>query len=244
MQDKYNNRSDVERKSEQGIIELFNQCPLPDHEKLNNLGLFLGRINLQHILLFEKLYQQILDKHGIIIEFGTRWGQNIALLSALRGMYEPFVASRKIVAFDTFEGFPSLGGRDSSKAETGDFSTTKGYEQYLEAIMACHEQKSPISHIKKYEIIKGDACQGIEKYLKDNPETIIALVYFDMKIYEPTKKCLEAVKEYMTKGGVIAFDQLNLHDHPGETIAFREVFGNKCQLRRWPLSSSMSYIVI
>lgn len=244
MDKKYNTASNQEAQARATLLELFKKCPIPDQDTLNNLALYLTRINVQNILLLDGLYRQILDKHGIIIEFGTRWGRNLALFSALRGMYEPFVRSRKIVGFDTFEGFISVGQKDSKKNKKGDFSVTKGYDAYLDEIMFCHEILSPISHIKKYELIKGDATIKIHEYLKNNPETIIALAYFDMNIYGPTKKCLEAIKDHMTKGGIIVFDQLNYHDHPGETIAFKEVFGNKYQVRRWPLSQSVSYIVL
>ena len=106
-------------------------------------------------------------------------------------------------------------------------------------------QESPISHIKKYQLIKGDATIEIGKFLKDNPETIIALAYFDLDIYEPTKICLEAIKEYLTKGSVIGFDELNLHDFPGETVALKEVFGlDRYRITRSPYSSNQSYIVI
>jgi hypothetical protein len=244
MAKKYDYNSNQEADAKATLLKRLKDCPLPESDVLNNLGLYLTRINVQNILLLDGLYRQILDKHGIIVEFGTRWGRNLALFSALRGMHEPFVRSRKIVGFDTFEGFIHVNEKDSKKNQKGDFNVTKGYETYLDDIMASHEKLSPISHIKKYELVKGDATVKIHEYLKDNPETIIALAYFDMNLYEPTKKCLLAIKDHMTKGGIIAFDQLNFHDHPGETIALKEVFGNKYQIRRWPLSQSVSYIVL
>ena len=42
------------------------------------------------------------------MDFGTRWGNNMALFSIFRGMYEPFNRHRKIIGFDTFSGFPSI----------------------------------------------------------------------------------------------------------------------------------------
>ena len=55
--------------------------------------------------LKHELYQKILNVHGVVIEFGTRWGQNLALFESFRGMYEPYNHFRKIIGFDTFEGF-------------------------------------------------------------------------------------------------------------------------------------------
>uniref|UniRef100_UPI004048B656 hypothetical protein n=1 Tax=Rheinheimera sp. TaxID=1869214 RepID=UPI004048B656 len=102
-----------------------------------------------------------------------------------------------------------------------------------------------LNHIKKYEIVKGDATATLAQYLADNPQTIIAMAYFDFDIYEPTKKCLELIKGHLTKGSVIGFDELNYHKFPGETLALKEVFGlDKYAIRRSPLSPLTSYIVI
>ncbi len=241
---KYDNLSDFESQVKKDLLRLFENAPLSGMDKLNNLGLFLGRMQVQRIVTMAELYRLILDRHGIIMEFGTRFGYGIALLSALRGMYEPFVRSRKIVGFDTFEGFLSTTDQDHQKSAKGDFSVTKGYEDYLNELMLCHERQSPIAHIQKYEVIKGDATVEIGRYLKANPETIIAMALFDMNLYEPTKKCLQAIKGYMPKGSVVVFDQLLYHDHPGETVAFREVFGSSLQVHRTPFSSSVSYAVM
>lgn len=243
MDKKYITSSNQEANANEVLLEGLKSFPLPN-ETLNNLSLFMNRISLQNVLLFDELYKKITNTHGIIMEFGTRTGHNLALLSSLRGIHEPFVRSRKIVGFDTFDGFIDSSKKDGKDSKKGDFNVSRNYQSYLENIMSAHEKLSPISHIKKYEIIKGDAVVNVKKYFKDNPETIIALAYFDMNLYEPTKKCLLAIKNRMNKGGIIAFDQINHHDHPGETVAFREVFGNKYAVNRWPISQSMSYIVL
>ena len=117
-------------------------------------------------------------------------------------------------------------------------------EKYLEKILDYHEKESPISHIKKYELVKGDAIYCLDQYLNDNPHTIIALAYFDLDLYEPTRKCLERIKGHLTKGSIIGFDQLNLSAFPGETLALKEVLGlSNYRIMRSPLSSYASYII-
>ena len=111
-------------------------------------------------------------------------------------------------------------------------------------MLNCHEQESPISHKKKYELVKGDATVKIQEYLQKYPETIIAFAYFDLDIYEPTKKCLEAIKKHLTKGSIIGFDQLNNPDWPGETVALKEVFGtDRYEIIRSSLTNQ-SYMII
>ena len=229
------------------FFKLFKDCPIPDNELLPNLGLFIKRQDMARILFMHELYKKIINVNGMIMEFGVRWGQNLALFELFRGIYEPFNYNRKIIGFDTFGGFPSIDKNDGKVNidSTNNYSVTKNYEQYLEQILDYHEQESPIPHIKKYQLIKGDATIEIEKYLKDHPETIIALAYFDFDLYAPTKKCLQAIKGHITKGTVLGFDELNYHLFPGETIAFKEVFElDRYRIRRSPYNPTESYIVI
>lgn len=241
-------RSAKEDAIRKEFVEHFRDCPIPGDEILQNLGLFLSSKNLSRILFMDFLYRQIIDVQGIVIEFGTRWGQNIALFSALRGIYDPFNRLRKIVGFDTFTGFPELGKQDNQSHQLikkGGFPTTENYVDYLDEVMKYHEQDNPVSHIKKYELRAGDAAVEISKYLEEYSETIVALAYFDFDIYEPTKKCLEAIRSHLVKGSVLGFDELSDHDSPGETIALKEVFGlNNIRVRRYPFTSRVSYFVV
>jgi hypothetical protein len=229
------------------LLNLFRKCPIDEGEVLSNLGLFIKRQDMARILFMHNLYKIALDVHGVIMEFGVRWGQNLALFECFRGIYEPYNHNRKIIGFDTFSGFPSVHAKDgnSDVARVGAYSVTDNYEKYLEQILSYHEQESPISHIKKFELLKGDGVESLEKYLRDRPETIVALAYFDFDLYEPTKKCLEMIRPHLTRGSVIGFDELNLRDFPGETLALKEAFGlDKYRIRRTPLSPLQSYIVV
>lgn len=229
------------------LVKTFRQCPIPDSEILANLGLFLNSKNLSRILFMNHLYQQIIDVQGIVIEFGVRWGQNSSLFAALRGIYEPFNRHRKIVGFDTFKGFPEISDKDgkSKLMRVGADSVSRDYVNYLTKVMELQEKDNPLSHIKKFELVAGDATVEIDKYLGAHPETIIALAYFDFDIYKPTRKCLEAIKPYLVKGSVLGFDELNDPDSPGETIALNEVFGLKnIKLKRFRHASRVSYFVL
>lgn len=237
--------AEIERRGR--FYQKFMQCPIPADELLPNLGLFINRHTLSRILFMHELYQKIITVNGIVVEFGVRWGQNLALFSSFRGMFEPFNFSRKIVGFDTFSGFPSVSVHDGNDpiASEGAYGVTQDYESYLDEVLSYHESESPLNHMKKFELIKGDATESLESYLHSHPETIIALAYFDFDLYEPTRKCLELIKPHITKGTVIGFDELNCPSFPGETIALKEVLGlDKYAIRRSPLNPYPSYIVI
>lgn len=229
------------------LLELLSHSPLPRKELLFNLGLFLNRASLGRILFMQHLYSKIVPIHGIVVEFGVRWGQNLALFSTFRNLYEPHNYSRKIVGFDTFEGFPSISTQDGMfpSSQVGAYSVTPDYESYLDDLLATHERLAPRSHLKKFELVKGDVRDTLPAYLESHPETIISFAYFDMDIYEPTKFCLEMIKPYLAKGSVIGFDELGLPDFPGETTALKEVWDlSNYRICRDPISNYQSYIVM
>ncbi len=145
------------------------------------------------------------------------------------------------------KGSASVHEKDGTSdiVKIGAYQVTDHYEDYLEKVLTYHEQESPIAHINKHQLIKGDATVEVEKYFNAYPETIVAFAYFDFDLYEPTRKCLDVIKDHITKGTVIAFDQLNDHDFPGETLALKEVFGlDRFKLRKSVHSSVQSYLIV
>ncbi len=228
-------------------VEQMKDAPLPDDELLPNLGLFLTSKNLSRVLFFYEIYKKIIHSHGIIAEFGVRWGQTLSLMSALRGIFEPFNRHRKIVGFDTFEGFRGLSEKDGDlcKCTDGSFSVAPRYEDYLSGILKMQEQLNPMSHLQRYELVKGDAIATVPEYLEKHPETIISLAIFDFDIYAPTKAALEAVRPHLCKGSILVFDELCDDIFPGETIALREILGlNNLRVQRYPMTARISYLEI
>lgn len=227
------------------FAELVRHSPLPDPELMMNVGLYLTPQTLSRVLYMDFLYRQILDVQGVIVEFGCRWGQNLSLFTALRGIYEPFNRLRRVIGFDTFAGFPSTGPVDGDRLAPGDYATTPGYQAHLEEVLSYQEQESPLGHIRKFEIHKGDATQTLTAYLERNPQAVIALAYFDFDLYGPTKACLNAILPYITKGTVIGFDEVNDATTPGETVAVREVLGlDRFAMKRYPWNARTSYLVV
>lgn len=138
-----------------------------------------------------KLLTQMVLLSNLVFVGGRTW----LYLSRFVECTKPYNYFRKIVGFDTFEGFPSVDKKDGADiASIGTYSVTNKYEKYLAKVLDYHESESPISHIKKYELIKGDATKTIHQYLKANPETIIALAYFDLTFINRSKCVLNRLK--------------------------------------------------
>lgn len=229
------------------IMEALTAAPLPPDELLRNLGLYLLPMEMKRFLFLDSLYRQIVNVPGVIFEFGVRWGQNLSVFQSLRAIYEPYNHLRQIVGFDTFEGFASVHKKDGNAAviAPGAYGVAEGYDAYLDNVLSLKETQSPLDHLKKFRLIKGDAAVTLKKYLREHPETIVALAYFDMDLYEPTAKCLELLKGHLTRGSILGFDELNHPSFPGETTAVREVLGlDKIRLQRNAWCANESYLII
>ena len=66
--------SQSEKDLQLRFVEMLKRAPLPEDELLANLGLFLSSKSLSRILFFHEIYRKILGTHGVVMEFGVRWG--------------------------------------------------------------------------------------------------------------------------------------------------------------------------
>ena len=250
MSDTYKQES---KASDEGIKHLdtlyglFNERPMADDELLINQGLYMRSSALAKILFTNEMFEMITDIPGIIAEFGCWYGQNIILFENLRAIYEPFNQSRRIVGFDTFQGYTSFSDKDvvSETVKEGSYRISSEYRTYLERLIDFHEKNNVLANVKKHTIIEGDVTKTAPKYFEDNPETVIALAYFDCGLYEPIKVCLEAIKPHLIPGSVIMLDEFNAPEQPGETIAFREVMKDiKYSVRCSKYMKDRTFIII
>jgi len=242
----YSKASKSQHSARKTLLNLFEKCPIPTDQLLVNLHLYMRSSVIAKILYLNELYQKIIELPGVVMEFGVWWGANLTFFECLRAVYEPYNYTRKIIGFDTFKGYTTPQKEDgkSNYVAKGSYSVSTGYEKYLQKLLDYHEAENSLSHIKKTELVKGDAASMISKYLKNNPETIISLAYFDLQLYEPTKSCLQAIRPHLVKGSIIALDELNNRDFPGETIALKEVFGlAKCKIFKSKFLPDRSYMV-
>jgi hypothetical protein len=208
-------------------MELFRQTPLPPQELATNLGLYLRSTMVAKILYLNELYSQILPLPGVVMEFGCWWGANLALFSSLRAVHEPYNYTRRVVGFDTFAGYQSISQQDGTSpfVTEGAYSVAANYLPHLEGVLDSHEAENPMAQVRKYELVAGDVTKTVPEYFQQHPECVVALAYLDMQLYEPTKSALEGILPHLVPGSVIAIDELNCPDFPGETQAVAEVLG-------------------
>jgi hypothetical protein len=226
----------------------FEKSPLLTINKLQDFSKYVRRQDLARFLAKNELFKLQAHLPGSIVECGVFLGGGGMTYAQLSAIYEPYNHTRKVVCFDTFEGFPATSLKDANSLKThnaGDLATFSGIEDEITAAIQLFDKNRPLSHIPKVELIKGDACQTIPAYLEKNPHLVVSMLYLDFDLYEPTKVALDNFLPRMPKGSILAFDQLNCQNFPGETLAVVDVISiPNLQLNRTPFDPWISYAII
>lgn len=229
------------------LYRLFRERPMPDDQLLVSLGMYMRSSALTKILFINELYEQIVNVPGVIMEFGTWWGQNLVLYENLRSIYEPFNYDRRIIGFDTFEGYENISDKDqrSDIIKEGGYTVSHDYDEYLRELLNYHERENVLFYNNKHTVVKGDATETLDSFLTENPYTMVALAYFDMALYEPTKTCLTRLEKHLFNGSIVMLDELNAPDLPGETLALMDTWGlKKYRLTKSRFMPGRSYLKI
>lgn len=214
--------------------------------KFRNFSVFTPRQVISDFLVRYELFKLILDVPGDILEFGVFFGQGLFSYAQFSAILEPYYINREIIGFDTFAGFPEISDKDS----TGNLELLRAgglkadcYETLIHASQL-FDQNRYLGHIPKIRLVKGDVTNVLDEFIADNPHVMIAILYMDLDLYQPTKEVLAKLYDRVPVGGVVAFDQLNHRSFPGETVAFWEELGGKgCSLKRLPFCSRISYFI-
>lgn len=218
----------------------WNSSALSTAEKLSSFPKYCERTSLSRFIVKNHIFQLISGIQGSIVECGVHFGGGLFTWANLSSIYEPLNHRRRIVGFDTFQGFPEIAPSDlaggSDQAVQGGYSG--GSLSDLEQSIRFYNLNRPFAQIPKVELVSGDFVKTWEKYVSANPHLIVSLLYLDFDIYLPTKFALEQVVSRMPKGAVIAFDELHCEEWPGETLALIETLGiNALKIERLPFSS-------
>lgn len=209
-----------------------------------NPFLFTSRQIVTEMATRVLLFQKILNIQGNIVECGSFQGNNLMLFAHLSSIFEPYSFNRKLYSFDTFSGFRSI-NKKNDPADISSKSFSNVDIELLNKSIELFDLNRSASHLKKIELIKGDATLTIPKFIKKRKDFLISLLYLDFDLFEPTKVALDNLANCVVKGGVIVFDQINYEKFGGETIAFKEYFKvNKIKLQKFNHDPFIGYIVL
>jgi len=242
-----NRHSDKDRSAFALGQRAFAEATIPVVDKLEAFARFAPKRSVARFLMRAEIFKQhVLHSNGAIIECGVFNGAGLFSWAQLSNIYEPSNHTRRIIGFDTFEGFPNVDARDNA----GDIEWKQGdlhgssVEQLQISIDKFNSERH-LSHINNMMLVKGDFMKTAEDFLAKNTHMLISLLYLDFDLYEPTKLALELFLPRMPKGAVIAFDELNCESFPGETLAFLESIDIRtAELKRSPIDPWISYLVL
>jgi hypothetical protein len=219
-------------------------------DKLRSFSKFVPRQLLTKFIANHELFRHVLPVHGHIIECGVYLGAGLMTWAQLSAIYEPVNHVRRVVGFDTFSGFAAINEKDRADNDVNVHWAAEGklavdaYDDLRECI-ELYDLNRPVGHIPRVELVRGDAMQTIPEYVKNNQHLVVAMLYLDFDLYEPTKLALETFLPRMPKGAVIAFDELDQAQWPGETLAVLETVGlRNLKIERFPFHSALSFAAL
>ncbi len=211
----------------EAIFRLMQTYPATTEEHERSLGLFVRGSLLARFLAIAELYKKIVAIPGAVLDVGTWRGQTAVICENLRAIYEPLHFNRRIICFDTFEGYVGFSERDEATAlhRNGTYGVGgTGYAAYLSELLELHERSNAMGQHNhgKHSVIAGDCRKCIPEFFESRPSEFVALAFFDVNAYEPTKEAFDAVWARMVPGGIAAFWQLTRSSIPAEGRVYAE----------------------
>ena len=231
------------------IFEQMNLFAGSKYEKERSLGLFLRASLLARFLGVSDLYKIIIGKPGCILDLGTWRGQTAVLCENYRAIYEPLHLNRRIIAFDTFDGYVGFSDIDKSTPTHQDGTYKSGgtdYANYLSDLLVMHEQANAMGHLThKHQVLQGDIRKTLPRFFNDNPSEIVSLAFFDLNSYAPTEEAFHQVWQRLIPGGVVAFWQLTRKEIPAEGRFYSNEVLNKIkhEIRTASTYPGLCYII-
>ena len=239
-------RTVTEQSVGPNLARIFESCPDPVETKLENFPKYVRRQHLKRFLAMYEIFKLALPIKGSIVECGVFKGFGVMTWAKLSAMLEPENLTRRIYAFDTFAGFPSVHENDRTKitdVTTGGLYADSHDE--LQALIAEYDRDRFLGHIEKVHLIRGDVVETIPPFLEQHPHLVVSLLFLDMDLFEPTKSALRHFVPRMPKGALLVFDELDNPMWPGETLALLEEMGLRhLALRRLEWDPYISYAIL
>src|SRR5229473_8718547 len=96
----------------QALESFFKESAGSFTEKLETFAKYVPRQNLARFLARYEIFKIIKNIQGSIVECGVLFGGGLMSFANLSVILEPYNFQRRIIGFDTFEGFPEISSED------------------------------------------------------------------------------------------------------------------------------------
>jgi hypothetical protein len=242
----YSSDSSLEARRE--LFELFKSHPGTEEELERSLGLFIRGSLLARFMAIGEVYRQILSRPGIVVDLGTWRGQTAVLCENFRAIFEPLHLNRRIVCFDTFEGYRGFSDEDrpSTLHRDGTYDTGgSDYARRLAHLLEVHERNNAMGHqYGKHRVIHGDCRETLPQFFAEHRNEFVALAFFDLNSSEPTRAAFDLIWDRLVPGGVVAIWQLTRDAIPAEGMVYTDHILNKRShsVERSPVYPGLCYL--
>lgn len=214
--------------------------------RLDNFPKFARRQKITRFLSLYEIFKKIIPVKGSIVECGVNSGFSLFTWAHLSSILEMNNITRMVYGFDTFDGFSNISEKDNSiyhEPQKGEMSKNS-YEELLSLIDVYNDNRF-LGNLPKIKLIKGDLAQTAPKFIEQNQHLIVAMLFIDLDLYEPTKVALETFLPRMHKGSLLVMDELDHPQWPGETLALLEKLDLKgMEIKRVEFDPYISYMVL
>ena len=174
---------------------------------------------LKKIIVRYELFKKSLKIPGDIIECGVFKGTGHIFWLKLLSIFD-HNSLKKVIGFDTFSSFPKSTLNFEKKEAKKFIKETKYQKNTLNNI---NKKIEKAGLIEKSQLIKGDIIKTSKQYIKKNRGFRISLLHLDLDTYEGTKHALKNFFPFVSKGGVLIFDEYGSRGW-GESEAVDEFF--------------------
>lgn len=223
------------------------------HDMRHYLDLFpvyASRRAIIRQLAHYELFKKTVDLPGHYADFGIYFGKSYFNWHKFLEVLTPTATHKKVIGFDTFAGFPSLAPEDgatdlSVDKVAGGFSSESFLDEFQE-LLALHNADSVLRQ-ERGQIVQGDICQTLPKWLEDNPEARFCLIHLDVDLYEPHTVILDGCWDRVVPGGVVVLDEYSTRRWPGASRAWDDFAarrGIRLTLNRFPWANTPAAYVV
>ncbi len=207
------------------LDELTRKWPHEIRHYLDLFPVYSSRRSFIRQLAHYELFKLTVDLPGHYVDFGVYFGKSFFSWHKFLETFTPTATHKKVIGFDTFDGFPTLASEDgvtdaNIQKEVGGLSSSSFLKEF-QALLKLHNEDGVIPS-NRGSIVKGDICETLPNWLKENPEARFCLLNLDVDIYEPTRIILEQCWDRLVPGGVLILDEYATSKWPGETLAWDE----------------------
>ena len=156
------------------------------------------------LLARHQLFLQTKDLPGHVIDCGVFKGSSTLGWAHMLACHSPH-ALKKVVGFDLFDkkmiDYLPFEQEEVERMMSRHMDRETDYFHFLNDVIRAKK-------LERYcELIKGDVCETLPRYLEEHRGIRISLLHLDVDIYKPTLAILRAAFDLVVPGGLVVFDE-------------------------------------